>query len=46
MKKFFSEINWGNVLLIAVVATVAAVFIVPLARPWLQKIPVLGKYAE
>ena len=39
------KINWPNVAMIAVVATLAAVFIVPLVRPLLAKLPVIGKYA-
>lgn len=39
------NINWKNIGTIVVVAVIAGVFIVPLARPLLAKIPVLGKYA-
>jgi len=39
------NINWKNVITIVVVGSLAAIFIVPLLRPLVQKIPVIGKYA-
>ena len=42
--KFLKNINWGNVALIAAVAVVAGLFIVPRARPLAAKLPVVGKF--
>lgn len=39
------NINWKNIVTILIVASLAAIFIVPLLRPLLQKIPLIGKYA-
>ena len=39
------SINWKNIITIAVVAVVATIFRVPLVRPLLARIPVVGKYA-
>jgi hypothetical protein len=40
------NINWKNIALIALVAVLVAVFIVPLVKPFLAKIPFLGKYVS
>ena len=39
------NINWSNILTIAIVGTLAAIFLVPLVKPIIQKLPVVGKYA-
>ena len=39
------NINWKNIITILIVAVLAAIFIVPLIRPLIQKIPLIGKYA-
>lgn len=38
------NINWSNIITIAVVATLAVIFIVPRVKPLLAKLPVVGKY--
>ncbi len=44
--KFLKNINWGNVAMIAVVAVIVGVFIVPRARPLIAKVPFLGKFVS
>ena len=39
------NIDWKGILITALVAIVAVVFIYPLVRPFVQKIPVVGKWA-
>jgi hypothetical protein len=40
--KFLKNLNWANIATIAVVSVITVVIIYPLARPLLQKIPVIG----
>jgi hypothetical protein len=42
MKKFFSNINWSNIVTIGVVSIIAVGLLYPLVKPLLQKIPVIG----
>ena len=39
------KIDWKTILLTFVISIIAVVFIYPLVRPLLVKIPVVGKYA-
>ena len=38
------KLDWKAILITAVVAIVAVVYVYPLAVPYLRKIPVLGKW--
>ena len=39
------NINWKGILITAGVAIVAVVFVYPMIRPYVQKLPVVGRLA-
>jgi hypothetical protein len=44
--KWLKNFNWSNTLWILAIVLIAVLFVVPLVKPLVQKIPFLGKYAS